>query len=604
MSAAWSGRKVQQARAIVRTWLPAPCGKCGKPVQPRSSWVVGHKIARSLRPDLIWVVSNWQPEHRACSDASAQAAVIERAKADALRDAGVFPHDQGAGQPPPLPVSLPATGQPIETRPDLAWSPDAMRAHPWTAEFADVPGDASPPLYMSPVPDDAVGSYGPGCVAWIEKTQKISLRWWQRLALVRQLEHREDGSLCHVEVLESAPRRAGKSVRVRGLVLWRMDHGPDLFGEKQIVIHTGSDIAVCRKLQKESWKWAERRGWKVTRANGKEAIEDEDTESEWLVKAQDAVYGFDAMLGVVDEGWKVKPDTVTEGLEPAMLERASPQLHLTSTAHRRATSLMRSKIIFALTGEAKAGTLVLIWAARHGCDPSDPDEWRAASPHWTEDRRRMIAAKYEAALAGEVDPQADDPDPMAGFVAQYLNLWPMTPTVERGDPVTTPAAWAELQVDPPLTTPDAAAIESWYSEGVSLALAWRLGSASVVSVSDHPELASAVGALREYGYRRTVTVGAGLVDDPALKGLRVEKGQGRAGACVGDLSRLMAEAALTHDGGEHLSAQVLAVRTLPGPDGPRLISRGRADALKAAVWAVNRSRLAHIGKPRIITAAR
>ena len=40
-----------------------------------------------------------------------------------------------------------------------------------------------------------------------------------------------------------------------------------------------------------------------------------------MVKAQDAVYGYDVCLGLVDEGWDVKPDTVNEGLEPAALEK-------------------------------------------------------------------------------------------------------------------------------------------------------------------------------------------------------------------------------------------------------------------------------------------
>jgi hypothetical protein len=35
---------------------------------------------------------------------------------------------------------------------------------------------------------------------------------------------------------------------------------------------------------------------------------------------------------------------------------------------------------------------------------------------------------------------------------------------------------------------------------------------------------------------------------------------------------------------------VLAVRTAPGADGPRLVSRGRADAVKAATWAATAAR--------------
>ncbi|MEU8220906.1 terminase [Micromonospora taraxaci] len=319
---------------------------------------------------------------------------------------------------------------------ELAWDPVRLAEYEWLRPLLEVPEDAAPPLAMSLPPEDAVGSYGADAVAWIESSQRITLRWWQVLAITRQLEHREDGSLCHRVVVESAPRRAGKSVRVRGVALWRMAH-PELFGEVQTVIHTGSDVAICREIQRGAWRWAEEvAGWTVSRSNGKEALET-PTEDRWLVRAQRAVYGYDVCLGIVDEGWNVSPDTVSEGLEPATLERQSPQIHLTSTAHRRATSLMRSRLQVALAG-GDEDTLLLLWAAPPGSDPGDPEVWRSASPYWSEDRRRLIEDKYTKALAGEADPQADDPDPMAGFTAQYLNIWPLR---ELPDPAIDPAAW-------------------------------------------------------------------------------------------------------------------------------------------------------------------
>ena len=453
---------------------------------------------------------------------------------------------------------------------------------------------------MSPVPDDAVGSYatGPdGAVAWIERTQRITLRWWQRLAITRQLEHREDGSLCHRTVVESAPRRAGKSVRVRGIALWRMEHAA-LFGEVQTVVHTGSDVAICREVQRGAWRWAEGVGWTVTRANGKEAMETPDGDR-WLVRSQDGVYGYDVCFGIVDEGWKVKPDTVSEGLEPATLERSSPQLHLTSTAHRRATSLMKGHLLGALTVDSP-GTLLMLWAAPHDADPSSEDVWRAASPHWSEDRRRMIADKYAKALAGEVDPQADDLDPMEGFAAQYLNIWRLTtPTAQRGDEVLTPQSWADMESVAPVEVPDAAAIEAWFGDGVTLALAWRTGPTVLVSATDHGSVAAAAAALAESGHRGTVRVGGSLDGDPALRGVRTKPMQQRVGACASSLARLAAEGTLAHDGSEHLTEQVLALRTMPGADGPRMVSQGRADAVKAALWAVEGTRSA-VGRPRLL----
>lgn len=453
---------------------------------------------------------------------------------------------------------------------------------------------------MSPVPPDATGSYGAEAVEWIEKAERKRLRWWQRLAITRQLEHREDGSLCHRVIIESAPRRAGKSVRVRGLALWRMAHGEELFGEVQTMMHTGQDVAICREIQRGAWPWAEAQGWTVVRANGKEAIEN-DVGARWLVRSQGAVYGYDVCMGMVDEAWDVRPDTVTEGLEPATLERQSPQLHLTSTAHRRATSLMVQFLRTALTMEDPL-TLLMVWAAPPGADPGDPEVWRAASPHWSEDRRKMITDKYMRAVAGEADPTADDPDPMAGFTAQYLNTWNLAGTnSEKGDPAVSAEEWEELAAQVPERIPDAAAVESWFGEGISVSLAWRDQDQVVVRSLDVPDLAAAGEVLRQAGLRRrTVLVGESLLDDPGLKGFRLRKATGRAAAAVLEVARLIGEDAIRHDGGTLLTDQVVAARTMPGSDGPRMVSTGRFDAVKTAVWAAGAARRKRPAKGRII----
>ena len=221
----------------------------------------------------------------------------------------------------------------------------------------------------------------------------------------------------------------------------------------------------------------------------------------------------------------------------------------------------------------------------------------------------MLAAKYEKALLGEADPQADDPDPMEGFRAQYLNIWPLsTAAATRGNPIVDKAAWAELQAlgvfDP--ATADAAAIESWFDAGAAVAFAWRLADgAAAVSVLDVPDLTAAAAAIQAAGYRGRVPAGSSLLADPALRGIPTTTGQGRVITAVTDLSRLLAEGQFAHDGSELLTRQVLAVRTVTGTDGPRLASHGRADAIKAAVWAATTARAKPVrrGRPRVITAA-
>ena len=619
--------------ATTTKW-PTKCGQCGRRVDKSKPWVVGHIKSRAQHPELTWDPTNWRIEHRRCSNRSGQAEVIAKAKAEALREAGVapsevvtapplqnslpvatattdtdsassasrdagvavsFPLQDSLQKPPPLPVSL----SPAQTANDaLRWSSHDLRAYPWLEELAEVPEDSAPPLYMTPVPADAVCSYGwHGCthtppdaqaVPWIESEQQIELRWWQKLSLIRQLEHRADGSLCFRKKIESAPRRAGKSVGLRGGALWRMAVGPSLWGEVQNVIHTGSDVQICREIQRGAWQWAESRGWTVGRANGKESVETDS--ARWLVRAQDAVYGYDVQLGLGDECWNVKPDTISEGLEPATLERVSPQVILTSTAHRRATSLMRTELANAYV-QTDADVLLVLWGAEPDCDPGDRAVWRAASPYWSADREKMIAGKYAAACAGEMDPEFDDPDPMRGFMAQYLNVWTIAEKRLVGKPVIEEPAWNRLQVVTPDRV-DAVAVESWFEAGVSVATATRGEDGKVtVSAHDFGTLEQAAAYVAGLQVKRSVLVGSSLVSHPVWKQLRVrvEPESGATRTQVGELLRMLRDQTLLHDGSELLSRQVLDLRTSPGVDGPRIRSAERADAIKAAVWAAQKA---------------
>lgn len=595
----WSGPAVAKARQWLaeHTAWPTPCGRCRRPVNLDDPWSLGHVQARSTHPHLTWAPSNWQVEHRKCSDSSGQAQVIEKAKAEALREAGIgpgFSPGVGHGQAPPLFPSLAKSSKagPTWTRAELTWSEEYLNQFDWLQPLTTVPEDAAVPLMMSPVPADAVGSYGWDAIAWIESTQKIRLRWWQKLSLVRQLEHRADGSLCFKTKIESAPRRAGKSVGLRGQALWRLQHGQRLFGEPQTVIHTGSDMNICREIQRQAWRWAEAQEWIVTRGNGKECVANGD--DRWLVRAQDAVYGYDLHLGMVDEAWAVKPDTVAEGLEPAMLERSSPQLVLTSTAHRRATSLMRTYLATAMSGDDPA-MLLLLWGAPAGADPGDPRVWKAASPHWSEDRRQMIASKYEKALAGQDDPEFDDPDPIKGFMAQFLNVWTITEPKSVGRPVVSPEEWDALATSVPGTVPDSVGVEAWFADGVAVAEAWKPADGPVVvRVTDHPDLPSAAAYVASRAPRRPVLVGTSLAEHSAWREhrLRVAKVGNATRASVAELTRFLAEGKFLHDGSATLTDQVVQLRTSPGVDGPRIRSTGRADAIKAATWAVQEASVA------------
>jgi phage terminase large subunit-like protein len=272
-----------------------------------------------------------------------------------------------------------------------------------------------------------------------------------------------------------------------------------------------------------------------------------------------------------------------------MLERSSPQLVITSTAHRRATSLMRKYLTDAMTGDDPT-VLLLLWGAPMGADPSDPAVWKAASPHWSEDRRATLAAKYEKALAGEQDPDLDDPDPMRGFEAQYLNVWRIAALAVPGLPVISEIAWAGLTSLMPARVPDAVAVESWFGDGVAVARGWNTDDGRVVvAVTDHPDVPAAAHYIADLGQRRPVTAGASIADHAAWKDAKVRtaKRSETTRTAVGDLKRYLAEDKFRHTDTTVLNDQVTELRTSPGIDGPRIRSTGRMDAVKAAMWAIH-----------------
>jgi hypothetical protein len=360
----------------------------------------------------------------------------------------------------------------VAEAPDLAklltdrGDPMAACSAEWLEQFREVPDDAAIPLAMSGAHPAAVGSYGAQCIEWAKRELGITMRWWQALAISRQLEHDQDGALVWREIVESGPRRIGKSVRLRVVALWRIAHA-DLIGETQLAMLVSKDLAVGKEIHRGAWRWAESKDWKVTRLGGAQEIE-APGENRWLLRADSAVYGYDVGYGQVDESWGVDPTAITDGLEPALLERMWSQLHLTSTAHVKATSLMRRRLTAALRN-ADPDVLLLLWGAPPHADISDEATWRASSPHWSKDRRDLMARKYAAALAGEDEPEFDDPDPIRGWAAQYLNVWPLL-LGATGDDLVMPA-WplCAVEAEPPPPSRIAVAVDPdriWVSVGV------------------------------------------------------------------------------------------------------------------------------------------
>lgn len=473
---------------------------------------------------------------------------------------------------------------------------DAAWRKPWLRGLRKVPSDATWPRLMSVPHRRAVGSMGPAFIKWAENRTGRKLRWWQRLVATRLLEVDADGRLVWETLVLSMSRQLGKSWLLRELCFWRIHQG-EHFGEPQDVLHTGKDLAICKEVQRPARVWAKARtGYKVREVNGQEEIELLRDGSRWMLRAKEAVYGYAVSVGAADEAWKVRPSSIEEGLTPTMAEREQPQLLLVSTAHRMSTSLMLGRRALALEQlESGEGDLLIEWSAPAGAELDDVAAWRAASPHWTPRRQRMIERALESARSGLVD-DPEEPDPIASFNSQWLNQWPRK-AIAAGDgkveELLPAGLWAEL-AEPGLrsTGPIWVAIEDDYGLGAAVAAAARLEDGRLeVDGWICPDWDTALGdALVLSGARpvKQLLVGASLVD-------RVPPGTVPAPIAVGGretrtglalVRDLALGGQLAHDTAPDLDNAFSLARVREAPTGLYLVSRGPIHLVRAAVWAL------------------
>jgi hypothetical protein len=210
----------------------------------------------------------------------------------------------------------------------------------------------------------------------------------------------------------------------------------------------------------------------------------------------------------------------------------------------------------------------------------DPAMWRLASPHWTEARAEIVAEKRAKATTAPA---------VETFGSQWLNQW--RAVVEdadaEADRLVPEQAWGSLYM-PAVPAWSVAAIEVAVGSPPVVALAGTLRDGRVVvSVAQASSVADAVGRCPP-GVR--LLAGRSLCGDPALAA--AEPRQGTISACLAGFHRLVFDGVLAHDGGDVLGRQLAAARVVQSATGPRVVSPGRVDAIKAAFWAAESARLA------------
>jgi hypothetical protein len=466
---------------------------------------------------------------------------------------------------------------------------------PWLEELREVPDGAIWPRLMTAPHPAAVGSLGGEFAGWARARTGRGLRWWQRLAAARILEHDEDERLVWEAVLLTMARQLGKSWLLRELFLWRIHQG-DRFGEPQDVVHTGMDVQICKEVQRPARFWAKARPetYSVREANGEVCIEVLADGSRWLLKAKDAVYGFAASVAGADEAWKVSASSIEEGLVPTMAERNQAQLLLVSTAHRLSTTLMLDRRHAALNALATGdGDLLVEWSAPRDAELDDVAAWRAASPHWTAHRQRLVDRRLAAALAGEGG-DLDEPDPVEGFRSQWLNVWPSrTAAPARApEPLLPEGAWAACTEHVDADGPVWIACEDDFGRGAAVAAAARLEDGRIeVDGWLAPTWEHAIGearALLEDRPGSRLLVGASMLASVPSEVRRVERAgttETRTGLPL--LRDLVARGGLVHDDGTaELDEAVDRAKVREVIGGLQLVPQGAPHLVRAAVWAV------------------
>lgn len=492
------------------------------------------------------------------------------------------------------------------TAPTVVAEPDGFPPeHPvwnvgWLQDLLDVPEDAAWPRLMSPPSLRAVGSYGPEFVEAAGERMNGRLRWWQQLVAARLLEHDADGRLVWPTALLTCARQCGKSVLLRELLCWRMLQA-DRFGGPQVVLHTAKDRQVASEVQREIRLWAKGRDefTRITSAHGFELVERSDG-SRWMILAKGAVYGRSSSMAVVDEGWAVRATEVEDGLIPTLVEPASSQLLLVSTSNRAATSLMpnRRRASLELLDDPGAGDLLIEWSAPPGCDITDQQMWRMASPHWTARREKMIKGAVARALAGDTADR--DEDPQMAVKTQWLNAWiEQQRTSARGNELLSESVWPGLAGRKDTTGRRfTIGIEDWFGTGSSLAIAGDLDDGCwLVAGWEYASRAEAVAKAHDLieflsNCRVRLVAGATMIGDPDIAELQVVSVTPGTGALTRSalalFRELCAERRLTWDprDGVALSRAVERARVVERPTGLTLVNDSRTDLLKAAVWAL------------------
>jgi hypothetical protein len=433
---------------------------------------------------------------------------------------------------------------------------------------------------------NAVGSYGQKLIDWAWDVRGVRLFWWQQLVAIRLLEHDRAGRLVWRDVYLSVARQSGKSTFVSILADWRSE-AAWLFGEPQLVMHTADTLRHALDVWQLAVPRAYECGYDVRRGTGQEKIDKGLTVGAHVVRSQQAVVGSSTSLAIADEAQGVKLSTITENLSPTLVERQQAQLLLVSTSHSHCTDLMPT---YRLQGTADLDSpgrmLMLEWSADASLPLGDLVAARQASPHWSENRALDIGEAVTRALATPAGHEL-----RIAVDAQWYNRWPSLASRGAGVLLLDDGVWAACAGVVAATEPGWVAIEDNFGNGAAVAFVAGDGERYEVDGITCDSWADALVWARKFidaSPQSQLLVGASMwrsvpTDMPGQK-TRAGGAEARRGLAV--LRSMVAAGRVVHDRTPDLDAQISAARVRPVADGLALVSEGRQDVLRAALWAL------------------
>jgi hypothetical protein len=340
------------------------------------------------------------------------------------------------------------------------------------------------PAYITPIPPQARGSYGPHVSRWFERKLDMKLGAWQDLCMERLLLHGEPDELLTREALFSVARQNGKTVLARALVGWIMDVGYRVpaFEEWKYIMLAGHDAKQARipysairadLLRLDSPTVGRHVGStnvkRVVRATYWHGLERNGVMVSVATSKADSARGQSAGLIGFDEVLTQTQFEMYAALRPALSAIRNSQLVSTSTAGYYDSVVLRSlwdRTVRLAVGAEQADPSFcgIIWQ----CDdddvsPEDLDRLQMANPALFDGRLSIDSIRGEFAIM-----------PHGNWVRERLNRW----SDERVDAPFSVAAWGNCREAEPLHP---AVVSGKYVLAVDVEASWAEGAIIVAA---------------------------------------------------------------------------------------------------------------------------